>query len=375
MEYRHFTRSLSAGCVAIALAAGFSVPATAQSDEPFFAGKTIELLVPLRAGGGTDRTARFLAEYLTKFLDGDPSVQVINEPGGGGITGANNWLRNDHSEGVYGLMVGSSTGTAWLVGEPAVEYEMTELIPIITFPSSRVFLVRDDTGIKTVEDLANLEEPIKIGGITASGQSFAGIVGLEFLDLADKVQHVFGYGSGGEFILAVEQNEVQGMLAAPQAVIAHYETPENLEANLNAVWQLGLPDGEGGYAVDEAFPDAPVLVDAYKQRFGKEIDQDSDAWKAVETFMNMAGMATFGLWMHPDTPPEAVKEMRDAMAKAAQDPEFIAFARKRLGPYTPVVGDDLDALEEMLANIEPGSMNWARQLLMDKYDVPELKLD
>jgi hypothetical protein len=29
----------------------------------------------------------------------------------------------------------------------------------------------------------------------------------------------------------------------------------------------------------------------------------------------------------------------------------------------------------MLANIEPGSMNWARQLLMDKYDVPELKLD
>jgi hypothetical protein len=345
MEYRNSFKNFATGCLAAVFAAGLAAPATAQSDEPFFAGKTIELLVPLRAGGGTDRTARFLAEYLTKFLDGEPSVQVINEPGGGGITGANNWLRNDHSEGVYGLMVGSSTGTAWLVGEPAVE------------------------------DLAALEKPIKIGGITASGQSFAGIVGLEFLDLADKVQHVFGYGSGGEFILAVEQDEVQGMLAAPQAVIAHYETPENLEANLNAVWQLGLPDGKGGYAVDEAFPDAPVLVDAYKQRFGKEIDQDSDAWKAVETFMNMAGMATFGLWMSPDAPPEAIKAMRDAMAKAAQDPEFIAFAEKRLGPYKPVTGDDLQALEQMLANIEPGSMNWARQLLMDKYDVPELKLD
>jgi len=375
MKYRNSFRDLATGCLAAVIAAGFGGPVAAQSDEPFFAGKTIELLVPLRAGGGTDRTARFLAEYLTRFLDGDPSVQVINEPGGGGITGANNWLRNDQSEGVYGLMVGSSTGTAWLVGEPAVEYDLTKLVPIITFPSSRVFLVRDDTGIETVEDLAALEEAIKIGGITASGQSFAGIVGLEFLDLADKVQHVFGYGSGGEFILAVEQGEVQGMLAAPQAVIAHYETPENLEANLNAIWQLGLPDGKGGYAVDEAFPDAPVLVDAYRQLTGKEIDQDSDAWKAVETFMNMAGMATFGLWMHPDAPPEAIKAMRDAMAKAAQDPEFIAFAEKRLGPYKPVTGNDLQALEQMLANIEPGSMNWARQLLMDKYDVPELKLD
>jgi putative tricarboxylic transport membrane protein len=375
MECRNLVHSLLAGCVSIALAAGLSGPAAAQSDEPFFAGKTIELLVPLSAGGGTDRTARFLAGYLTKYLDGDPSVQVINEPGGGGITGANNWLRNDHSEGVYGLMVGSSTGTAWLVGEPAVEYDLTKLIPIITFPSSRVFFVRKDTGIETVSDLAALEEPIKVGGITASGQSFAGIVGLEFLGLDDKVQHVFGYGSGGEFILAVEQGEVQGMLAAPQAVINHFETPENLRENVIPVWQLGLPDGKGGYAVDAAFPEAPVLVDAYKELYGKEIDQDSDAWKSVETFMTLAGTASFGLWMHPDAPPEAIQAMRDAMAKAAADPEFIALAEKDLGPYKPVVGDDLKELQSQLENIEPGSMNWARQLLMDKYDVPELKLD
>jgi tripartite-type tricarboxylate transporter receptor subunit TctC len=375
MSYRHFIRDLSVGCVAAAFAAGLSAPATAQSDQPFFAGKTIELLVPLSAGGGTDRTARFLAGYLTKYLEGDPSVQVINEPGGGGITGANNWLRNDHSEGVYGLMVGSSTGTAWLVGEPAVEYDLTKLVPIITFPSSRVFFVRKDTGIETVEDLAALEEPIKVGGITASGQSFAGIVGLEFLGLDDKVQHVFGYGSGGEFILAIEQGEVQAMLAAPQAVINHFETPENLRANVTPVWQLGLPDGKGGYAVDEAFPEAPVLVDAYRALQGKEIDQDSDAWKSVETFMTLAGAASFGLWMHPDAPQEAIDAMREAMERAAADPEFVALAEKDLGPYKPVVGDDLKELQNQLNNIEPGSMNWARRLLMDKYDVPDLNLD
>ena len=76
MNYRRLMRNISAGCAILALAASFSGPSAAQSGEPFFAGKTIELLVPLRAGGGTDRTARFLAEYLTKFIDGDPSVQV-----------------------------------------------------------------------------------------------------------------------------------------------------------------------------------------------------------------------------------------------------------------------------------------------------------
>lgn len=375
MKNRHLTRAFARNCAAAICALGLTATAQAQSGAPFFEGKTIELLVPLSAGGGTDRTARFLADYLTRFLEGDPGVQVINEPGGGGITGANNWLRNEHSEGVYGLMVGSSTGTAWLVGEPAVEYDLTNLVPIITFPSSRVFFVRKDSGIETVSDLAALEEPITIGGITASGQSFAGIVGLEFLGLEDKVRHVFGYGSGGEFTLAIEQGEIQAMLAAPQAVISHFETPEKLRENVTPVWQLGLPDGKGGYAVDPAFPEAPVLVDAYASLYGKEIDQDSDAWKSVQTFMTMAGTASFGLWMHPDAPPEAIKEMRDAMARAAQDPEFIAFAEQRLGPYTPVVGDELVTLEESLAGIEPGSMNWARRLLMEKYDVPELKLD
>ena len=177
------------------------------------------------------------------------------------------------------------------------------------------------------------------------------------------------------FILAIEQGEINSILSAPQAVINHFETPENLRANLTPVWQLGLPDGKGGYAVDEAFPEAPVLVDAYRQLTGNEIDRTSDAWKSVETFMGMAGMATFGLWMHPDSPPEAIEAMREAMARAAQDPEFIAFATKRLGPYQPTAGEKLAELEQLLANIEPGSMNWARRLLMDKYDVPELRLD
>ncbi|MEX2375236.1 MAG: hypothetical protein WD942_06570 [Dehalococcoidia bacterium] len=345
------------------------------SAEPFFAGKTIELLVPLSAGGGTDTTARFLSNYLTQYLKGSPTVQVINEPGGGGITGANNWLRNDHSEGVYGLMVGSSTGTAWLVGEPAVEYDMTELRPIITFPSSRVFFTRADLGIETVSDMAEREEPITAGGITATGQSFAAVVGLEFLELDDDVDHVFGYESGGEFIRAIEQGEVEAMLAAPQAVINYFETPENLRENVTPIWQLGLPDGQGGYEVDEAFPEAPVLVDAYEELFGEEIDQDSEAWKSVQTFMDMAGTATFGLWMDPDAPDEAVQAMRDAMVEAAQDEEFLRQAEEQLGPYTPVVGDDLDDLEQLLANIEPGSMNWARQLLMDEYDVADLRLD
>ncbi len=375
MEMLRSARWISALAAIFYLTLGAPDGVLAQSDKPYFEGKTIELLVPLSAGGGTDRTARFLAGYLTKFLPGNPDVQVINEPGGGGITGANNWLRNDHSEGIYGLMVGSSTGTAWLVGEPAVEYDLTKLAPIITFPSSRVFMARSDTGLKTVEDMAKLEKPLTAGGITASGQSFAAVVGLEFLGLDDKVKHVFGYGSGGKFILAIEQGEINAMLAAPQAVINHFETPENLRKHVTPIWQLGLPDGKGGYATDKAFPEAPVLVDAYKQLTGKEINQTSEAWKSVETFMGMAGMATFGLWMHPDAPEAAIKEMRDAMYRASQDAEFIAFATKRLGPYTPTAGAKLAELEQLLANIEPGSMNWARRLLMEKYDVPELRLD
>ncbi|MFO7882178.1 MAG: tripartite tricarboxylate transporter substrate-binding protein [Kosmotogaceae bacterium] len=53
--------------------------------------KTVSVVCPWGAGGGTDRLARFLADELSKEL-GEPFV-VVNKTGGGGAVG--------HGAGAY----------------------------------------------------------------------------------------------------------------------------------------------------------------------------------------------------------------------------------------------------------------------------------
>jgi len=69
--------------IAVALALS-TLTATAQdSEQAFFAGKTVRLVVGFGPGGGYDAYARMLAPYLSKNLGA--TVIFENRPGAGGL--------------------------------------------------------------------------------------------------------------------------------------------------------------------------------------------------------------------------------------------------------------------------------------------------
>ena len=61
------------------LAVSLASTATADAEYPE---REIQLIVPTSAGGGSDKTARVYAKFVTEYL-GQPVV-VVNRPGGGG---------------------------------------------------------------------------------------------------------------------------------------------------------------------------------------------------------------------------------------------------------------------------------------------------
>lgn len=65
-----------------------------------FAGETIEWTVPFGVGGGTDVWARFFAPQLSQALPGKPTVVVLNVPGGGSISGANQFATRASHDGL-----------------------------------------------------------------------------------------------------------------------------------------------------------------------------------------------------------------------------------------------------------------------------------
>ena len=64
------------------LAVSLASTATADAEYPE---REIQLIVPTSAGGGSDKTARVYAKFVTEYL-GQPVV-VVNRPGGGGAIG------------------------------------------------------------------------------------------------------------------------------------------------------------------------------------------------------------------------------------------------------------------------------------------------
>src|SRR4051812_3114489 len=62
---------------------------SAKAAEPYYAGKTITIIVGYGAGGGYSSYAHILSRYLVRHIPGNPTVIVRQMPGGGSLIAAN----------------------------------------------------------------------------------------------------------------------------------------------------------------------------------------------------------------------------------------------------------------------------------------------
>src|SRR4030095_15795160 len=71
------------------LCVAFFCGAPVGSQDSFFSGKTMRIVVGSSPGGGYDYWARLLARYMPRYIRGNPEVVVQNMPGGGSLVATN----------------------------------------------------------------------------------------------------------------------------------------------------------------------------------------------------------------------------------------------------------------------------------------------
>ena len=76
-------RSILAIC--LALVAGTTFSAHAQSVADFYKGKSVNLAISFPPGGGYDLYARILGRHMGKHIPGNPTIVPQNMPGAGGL--------------------------------------------------------------------------------------------------------------------------------------------------------------------------------------------------------------------------------------------------------------------------------------------------
>ena len=357
-QIRGFAASLTA-----AAAMAFSLPAVAQDVD--FSGETIEWWIPFSEGGGSDVWARFFSPYLARHLPGNPNVIIRNVPGGGSITGANEFVARARPNGLQLLGTSGSTQFPYLLGDTRVRYEYEELQPVLVSPTGGVVYIPSEFGIADASELGQLgDRELVYASQGATSLDLVPMLAFEVMGL--NVRHVFGMTGRGDGRLAFERGEATIDYQTSSAYLTNVE-PLVEAGTAVPMFSWGVLDAEGMVQRDPSFPDIPHFVEAYEMMHGER--PSGVAFDAYKAFFGSGFAAQKPAMLPAGTPAEIVQAYRDAFAAAAADPELIASKGDVLGEYDQAVGDEIEGLYRVATTIDPEAREWVRNYLSERHSV------
>ncbi|MFY9714016.1 MAG: hypothetical protein WAK00_11135 [Microbacterium sp.] len=350
--------------IATSLLAGGILNPRATTTDGDFAGETVEVMIPLAEGGGTDTWARFIGQELAQTIPGRPGFSPTNDAGGEGITGSNHFAQSAEPSGTELLVSTATTVVPWVLGRDVVKYSFDEMTPILVNGTGGVLYARTDAGVAGIGDLIDRDTPLVFGGITPTGLDLTTLVAFDLLG-AD-VSSTFGFEGRGPVNLALQRGEVDLDYTTTSAYEPAVQplVEDGSAVVLMTFGQIG-PDGD--VIRDPNFPDVPTVVEAYEELYGKA--PKGAAYEAYRTMLGLTYTYQKGLWVPGDTPDEAVDLLRASARELAADPAFTEAASEVLGGY-PIDADD-DVAERISAayKVSDSVRDYLLDLLETDYDI------
>ncbi len=269
-------------CAALAAASAFA----GGTKEAQFPTKSIELLVPYAAGGGTDAVSRALAQSAEKYL-GQP-ITIINKTGGGGAVG---WaeVAKSRPDGYTITMFAPNIVNLSVMGLSPVGVDDFEPICMVNNDPGVIVVSKKNAGLNPVDMLKDAK--YKSGGenpnfylLTIEAITKTKLQDIPYNGAAERIPAVLG---GHVDFAIVNAGEAKGQLDAGELVPLAVMDPKRMQA----------------------LPNVPTLKEL-------GIDANKGAWR--------------GLGAPKGTPKDIVAKLEEAFTKAAKDPDFTSFMEKAL---------------------------------------------
>ena len=321
--------------IALLMVAFFSISSTAHANVDL-SGKTITWVVPFKEGGGTSRFARFIQPFLTKYLPGNPDIQVMHIPGGGAIKGSNYFQKNAKSDGTYIFGCSTSVIVNVATGNPLVEYNLSEYRPVLLLPQNTHWFTRTDLA-DGPHDLSKLKERDLVLYALKTPAS----ADLFHIWVFDKLgikgaKPIPGLSSSGGY-----QAFLRGEIHISSHGAANYKKkvrPEIEKGKVVDLMTLGIIGADGSVSRNPLAPNAPTFPEMYEKVNGEKLSGDD-----LEAFYSIGAawsQASKSMLLPEGTPDEIVEVFRDAARKMVDDPEFKEKATKALGPFPLIIGEE-----------------------------------
>jgi tripartite-type tricarboxylate transporter receptor subunit TctC len=327
--------------VILALASPASSAAAQDSEQAFFAGKTVRFVVGFGPGGGYDSYARMLAPYLSKTLGA--TVIVENRPGAGGLV-ALNGVSISPPDGLTMIIV-NGTGAAFsqLTDQQGARYDLGKLgyVATLSAPPS-VWTAGPHTQVKTIA------QALKGGRKwrwAASGPVDSLSDGAAFTCEALKLdcQIVLGYKGSNDAALAVSRGEMDALYVT--------DTSANNYVQSNGL----IPLVTVGRNRSRFFRDLPTIFEAAKLNADQQ-------W--LFDFRNTVQSLGRILVVPPGMTDRRLAFLEAAVQKAVTDPKFVAEGDKRqlYTDYVNAAGTRKNAMS-IVTNVTPEQKKLVQDIL------------
>lgn len=322
------------------------------AQSPFYEGKSIRVIVGYPAGTTHDTWARLAAQYMSKFIPGNPGFIVQSMTGAGSMVAANYVYSIAKPDG---LTLGTFNAALYfeqLIGRKEVQFDWPKMTWIgSSTPATRLFYIRADSPFATIQDLRRASEPPKCG---TTGRGTTGYILPKLFEetLGLKLAIVSGYPGGVEVDLAIEKGEIQ--CNSTSLSVFFGREPFHSWRKKEFVRVLI----QTGQKRDARLPNVPTvyeLMDQYKTPAASR--------RLTAAFLDAGRFGSWPIVASPGVPNERVKILRDAFMKATSEPAFVAEANKKQLEVEPIRGEDLEALAKEVTNQPPEVIERLKELL------------
>ncbi len=322
------------------------LPEPALSEESFFKGKTVRIVVGYPPGGGFDTFSRILARHLPRYLPGNPSTIVQNMPGAGSMAAANRVYAMQPGDGLTIVAFIYDAAFQYFVGDPKVKFDPTKYNwlgePTVGSVPATLF-VRTDLPIRNFNDLKNSKKPVFLGG---SGRGNLASIGPHFLkSLGLPIKPVLGYGGSAPVFAAIERKEVDGRFTSQESVQTRYRRFLD-EGVLRPILAFGSDPRV------KPFPGIATIDD-----LGLDNKQRQLAEFLIKTWRHLRLFA-----IPPGIPPKRLAIIREAFDKMLKDPKVSQDGNRQGVRISPSSWRKLEADIKELSQAPPWIMEKYKEL-------------
>jgi len=213
--------------------------------------RPIEVVVHTGPGGGADVLARFIAQVVEKDKLAPVRMQVVNKPGGGGLTAMSYVVEKKGEANTIAVFTGN-----WLTNplmQQEAKYTVKDMTPIVRLVlEPAVIAVKADAPYKTLREFieAAKKSPGKLKQSGGSVTSRDNVVRMLLMKTSAANWSFISFPGGGERIAALLGGHVDMMVIEPQEAGEHIRS-----GNMRVIAQVAERRLHG-------YPNVPTLKEA-----------------------------------------------------------------------------------------------------------------